>query len=260
MAIDAHVHLSESGLWGPRELAADPATLLRQMDEAEIDSAVLLPIFGRDNEDWAAETASASQGRIKAFVPVSPLTESPAARLQRIRRHDAKGMKLHPRFQGLSLGDQRVISFFQELQEEFSGALLIDCFLTDQDPQSRIEEVAEFVEQVDGLKLILAHSGAFRFERIVPLASRHPHVWVDTSFTFNVFLKHSKHSHMNRLASMLRETGPDKVIFGSDFPECPIADSRQLMQRCLREAGFSASDLNQVLDANILSILGERDA
>ena len=51
MVIDAHVHVSKDGNWFDTDLVATPERLLRQLDRADIDRAVLLPTFNNcDNE------------------------------------------------------------------------------------------------------------------------------------------------------------------------------------------------------------------
>lgn len=256
-ALDFHTHLAESGVWHYRDLRADPATLMADLDAAEVELAVLLPIAGRDREDWALRTAQLSGGRILSFLPVAPLGETPQERLHKIRGADARGLKLHPRLQELRLTDPRVVSFFQQLEKDFRGVLLIDCFFTDDEPGRNIEDVASFVEAVSGMTLVLAHCGAFAFQAIVPLAEKHPHVRVDTSFTLNFFRKHGKEDLIDELGRRLADLPAEKVLFGSDFPEFSVAESRRLLEEVMEKAGFSREERWRVLGDNARRLLWE---
>ncbi|HSR50233.1 MAG TPA: amidohydrolase family protein [Acidobacteriota bacterium] len=256
-ALDFHTHLAEGGRWFYRDLPADAETLIADLDAADAELAVLLPIAGRDREEWALKTAELSAGRILSFLPVDPLGETPSQRLEKIRGADARGLKLHPRLQELRLSDPKVVTFFQQLARSFHGVLLIDCFFTDHEPAEHVEEVASFVEQVEGMTLVLAHCGAFAFQEIVPLAKKYEHVRVDTSFTFNLFRKHGKTDLIRGLGARLADLPAEKILFGSDFPECPVADSRQLLEAVMEEAGFSQADRWRILGDNARRLLWE---
>ncbi|HSR67497.1 MAG TPA: amidohydrolase family protein [Acidobacteriota bacterium] len=256
-ALDFHTHLAESGIWHYKDLPADPSSLIADLDAADVELAVLLPIAGRDCEEWALRTAQLSGGRILSFLPVDPLGETPQERLHRIRGADARGLKLHPRLQELRLSDPRVVSFFQQLEQEFRGVLLIDCFFTDDEPARHIQDVASFVEAVSGMTLVLAHCGAFAFRQILPLAERFKHVRVDTSFTLNLFRKHGKKDLIDELGRRLADLPAEKVLFGSDFPEYSVAESRRLLEEVMEGAGFSREERWRVLGDNARRLLWE---
>lgn len=256
-ALDFHTHLAEGGVWHYKDLPADASTLIADLDAADVELAVLLPIAGRDREEWALRTAQLSGGRILSFLPVDPLRETPRERLEKIRGADARGLKLHPRLQELRLGDPRVVSFFQQLERDFSGVLLIDCFFTDHEPRRHIEEVASFVEAVSGMTLVLAHCGAFAFEEILPLAEKFEHVRVDTSFTLNLFRKHGKERLIEELGLRLADLPTEKVLFGSDFPEYSVRESRLLLEEVMDSAGFSREERWRILGDNARRLLWE---
>ena len=255
--IDFHTHLTESGVWHFKQVRADISTLCADLDSARAESAILLPIAGMDREAWALETAARSGGRLVTFLPVDPLIETPSQRLCRINALRAPGLKLHPRLQQLTLDDPRVLSFFRDLGQSYAGVLLVDCFLSDSDPERRIQEVEVFVEQVRGMRIVLAHCGGFRFQRIVPLVNEYQHVFVDTSMTLHVFRRHGKADLTRALASLLTELPSTRILFGSDFPECRVPDAVKLTEDVLAAGGFSDMSLRNVFHENAERLLQE---
>lgn len=111
---DHHQHLLRSALTPPAGYAQSAAELIRQLDEAKIDRAVLLSIayqFGSPNRppvaneyervkaenDWTAEQAAQFPKRLIAFCGVNPLKVYALEEITRCARDPRlrRGLKLH---------------------------------------------------------------------------------------------------------------------------------------------------------------------
>lgn len=111
---DHHQHLLRSALTPPEGYAQSAAELIRQLDEAKIERAVLLSIayqFGNPNRpavaneyervkaenDWTAEQAAQYPKRLTAFCGVNPLKDYALQEIARCAKDPRlrRGLKLH---------------------------------------------------------------------------------------------------------------------------------------------------------------------
>lgn len=204
MIIDAHVHV-KGGDEYRREFT--PEVILRTMDEAGVDRSVIFSIClpGRESNELTARCHAAAPDRFIPFAHVLPAEGCEAQRELRRAVEDlgCRGLKLH-------LGET------PEATAEDLAAVCADAVELDLpvlvDFANRFEAAEALVEALPNLKLIVAHLGAPRDERLVDrfigLARRHPNVCLDSSYS----------SVPWKIADAIRELGARRVIFGSDGP------------------------------------------
>jgi uncharacterized protein len=113
---------------------------------------------------------------------------------------------------------------------------------------------AEVLEANPGLAAIIAHMGAPEYAEFFELALRFPRVHLDTTMAFTDF--------MERLAPCppaVRERAgahPERIVFGSDFPNIPYPYAHQLV--ALERLGFGTGWLRTVCHDNGARLLGVR--
>jgi predicted TIM-barrel fold metal-dependent hydrolase len=99
----------------------------------------------------------------------------------------------------------------------------------------RIEHV---LRQHPRLRLSVPHFGADEVDAYVDLLTRYDHLWVDTTMVFADYFP-------VRPDPKILTVRPERVLFGTDFPNLPYAWDREL--RRLTRMGVGDADLEQIL-------------
>ena len=86
--------------------------------------------------------------------------------------------------------------------------------------------MGEVLEANPELVAVIAHMGGGEYEEFLQLALRYPNVHLDCTITFTDFMNRIRH-YPAQLLDTLAER-PDKVVFGTDFPNIPHAYAHQL--------------------------------
>jgi predicted TIM-barrel fold metal-dependent hydrolase len=100
------------------------------------------------------------------------------------------------------------------------------------------------------LKVCVPHLGADEFDAYARLLERYDNLWLDTTMAIADYLP------MSWSWIELLRTHPDRILYGTDFPNVPYAWDREL--RKLSESGLSPSALGQILSANALRLFSGR--
>jgi predicted TIM-barrel fold metal-dependent hydrolase len=203
--IDCHVHAGHApNLTDPWTTIADPAEILRRMDEAGVDKACIFPISNQTYEAANQEIAAICRkypGRFIGFAKHDPNTEAGRIRamlLRECRELGLRGLKMHA--PGPSPEILEVVS-------ELGIPILYHPARV-----ARFEEVARANPQVD---LILAHLGSdmsmdYREHlAAIELARTYPNVYLDTSTV--VITRY--------LEEAIAEAPDGKMVYGTDEPE-----------------------------------------
>lgn len=255
--IDSHVHLSPTGKWPYKSLDASERRLYRELNEADVGHAFLLPVPTLQSNDWARAVADKSSGRLRAFHAIDPLQDSPDDLARKAREQGTVGFKFHPRIQGLAVDDRRILDFFTTLADNCRALVIVDAFFSDEDDDPA-PAISRFLDAAEGLKTVLAHSGGFHFSSVAPLAER-PDVYLDTSYAPNVFVKHGRQDLLDDLGEAWRSVGPEKILFGSDFPECSVPHSLKVVVSIL-QCTLSDPEARLVFEGNAQRLLRELGA
>jgi predicted TIM-barrel fold metal-dependent hydrolase len=272
MIIDSHTHIFSPRMRQRREeyLRRDPSfaemyaspkanlataeELLASMDEAEIDSSVVLGFAWSELEscvqhnDYLLEAAARSGGRLVPFCTIQPQAGNDAFReMERCARAGARGLgELRPDSQGYRLDDGAAAEVLAEAALHHGLVLLFHV----SEPvghaypgkgELSVASFYRFVAGHGGLPVVGAHwAGGLPFYALMPevrqaLAGAH----FDTAATPLLY-----EPAVYRQAADL--VGAERILFGSDFPLIS-----QLRQRQAIEEAFAVDDRERAL------ILGE---
>lgn len=226
------------------------AGLLQTMDEAGIDMGLALGVgikastVARTNEF----IGTVPRDRLVPFGTVHP-DLSVEENLKSLLDNGIVGVKLHPLFQALSLADPRVIEIARALAENGLTVITHVGAGADADANERgaPASLRTLVDAVPDLTVIACHFGGYhRLDE----AEQHiigSRVNLETSWPPAL-----AELAPERIVSMVREHGADRVVFGSDWPMAnPSAEIATI-----RGLGLTKEEEDGILGGNLARILG----
>jgi predicted TIM-barrel fold metal-dependent hydrolase len=237
--------------------------LLREMDRAEVERAVLLGWYWNRLENCAgqnrffAECVRAHPERLAAFATIQPrgaARDAVRAEMRRARDEGLAGLgELSPHTQGYGIDDP---VFRDALAHAAEWRWPVNLHVTD--PNSRIypgrvetslEDFMRLAREWPRVRFVLAHWGGLLPLRD-PAAEALPNLYYDTAASPLIY----DDSVWERFLA----TVPDRrVLFGSDFPlnNYPKLDPAPAMARFVAEAKAARAP-ETVLRENALRLLG----
>ncbi|OGG01711.1 MAG: hypothetical protein A3F83_00360 [Candidatus Glassbacteria bacterium RIFCSPLOWO2_12_FULL_58_11] len=263
--IDFHCHFFPDELAGraiPRMEASSGcraftdgtrAGLLRSMDRAGIESALVLPVATNPEKVSSVNRFSASVAEPRLVIAGALHPKSPvwAGDIKEVIALGFKAVKLHPEYQNFRADEPEYLPFFAALRD--SGLLLV--FHAGQDLSynppwgGAPSQLAWLLDQLPGIKIFASHLGGYRmwdeFERC--LLGRP--VYMDTSFSFGEISD-------ERIRSLIVRHGPDKVFFGTDSP---WLDQKTEVENVLR-LGLGAELEEKLFNGNAIRLLPELES
>ncbi len=230
---------------------ASLAILLEEMDRNEVHTAVLVAVEGIVSNAAVAKARKEHPNRFLTYCCANPLTMTADAFRKVYVEGGFVGIKFHLRLHHVPL-DERTRSFFRALAD-LQPVLLVDAWFSDADSDADVRALSDFVRQLPGLRIILAHAGGFRFQDVLPLV-QHKHIFVDLSYVLNTFKKHKKELLISAFMRQLADVPVDKILFGSDFPEYSITETKGLLFALLDE--YRLTNLRkQIVEENYVRLM-----
>lgn len=199
--------------------------LLGEMDALRIERAVLLPIAaGLSHNDTMTEkwrAAVASSGHAERFVSFCSVYARHADAVDRLRAYHAmgyRGLKFHPTMQQTAPDDPAAMTVFMECRR-LGMPVFLHAGRAGIEPDfvqgyAEIDRYVQPITDLPDLPFVFGHSGARDFEEALGLARDHDNVWMDT-----------QGQGVSNLRRLLDELGPERLVFGSDWPWYPQAAS-----------------------------------
>jgi predicted TIM-barrel fold metal-dependent hydrolase len=219
---------------------------------------VLTGLAGHITTDDVLALCADAGGRllpVGAFDPAAHATEDEVRRAARgeLAGRGLLGVKLHPRLGRYDVLDDRVLAFLDELGSWTDERLAVWICSIVHVPGLRtrrgpVESLCELVGRHPGLAFVLVHGGGPDLLRLATAVRPATNALLDLSQT----LTHLRLSSVKLDLRQLLEHFERRLVFGSDFPECDIAQAR----RELEDAADGTGDaLGRVLGANLVEAL-----
>jgi predicted TIM-barrel fold metal-dependent hydrolase len=245
------------GLWGSKFAQTQTIPgLIAEMDAMRVQQALILPIkmglpFGDDqNQQWRnAIDKAAADNRLISGLSVHPSNEN---RIARMRAHAATGarlMKLHPTVQKFYPDDPGMMEVYAEA-ERLGLVIFFHGGRAGIEPESRLRyamprHYESVLANFPRLPVILGHAGARDSEAMVRLALNYENAWLGI---------HGQ--GVTRLNEIIRSTGGERLLFGSDWPFYHIGASLAKVLMCTDSADRSEIRRN-ILRNNALALFPE---
>lgn len=189
--------------------------LVAEMDRFRVTHAVILAIDfpvgpGSRNSQIYLESAR-RYPRLIPFVSVHPYNPFMEKKVRKLQAAGGVGMKIHPPMQLVRANNPRSIKL-AKLCGELGLPCLYHSGASDIAPkwQEDLPAIKHFwkpVEQLPNTTFIFGHSGIHLYKEAIALGKDHPNVYLETSGQPGW-----------RIREMIEGMGPDRILFGSDWP------------------------------------------
>lgn len=212
------------------KLPADLTPAQRAQAEEEIRQQMVARLQRRNA--WTCQVAG-EHPQLAAFISVDPILMDEAALVAEVeesRRNGASGIKLHPANQQFYPNDRRLWPVYHTAQAlglpilSHSGRGI----LPGTEGYARPSLFAEALAGFPALNFVLAHLGWGYTDEAMELVRGYPNVSFDLSFAINGSEARPELSD-EEAAALIRRIGPERVLFGSDWPWChPLKDAQRI--------------------------------
>ncbi|RIL05339.1 MAG: amidohydrolase [Proteobacteria bacterium] len=217
--------LRDQGLpWGSAAARTHTlANLLAELDAmggaraAVLGMALGLPWNDRVTETWMQAIAeSPARDRFVPFASVHPRDAGWRAKLRGFAARGARGVKLHPEMQRFAPDDPEAMEIYAEC-ERLGLPVIFHAGRSGIEPEwmrpyALIRHYTPAIEAFPRVQFLLGHAGARDVADAVTAAQRYPNVWLEIAC-----------QGATQLAAILDTVGPERVVFGSDWPFYPLA-------------------------------------
>jgi predicted TIM-barrel fold metal-dependent hydrolase len=229
MIVDAHVHIwkKDPRFPDPSVTIMSPASdiplelLRRYMDEHGVGRAVLVqPMYPGEDNSLVADAARADPDRFAAVCVVDPrLPEAPDRLEHWVKERGCRGLRLRPAFAGEGVAFEN-----DPLWERCRKLGIVVSILA---RREHVEAIDRRAGRFPDVRLIVDHlahpdpvagPAAPAFQALLALADR-PNVFVKPTGFHNFSKRPYPHEDCDAIfKAVLDRFGPDRMIWGSDFP------------------------------------------
>jgi hypothetical protein len=174
--------------------------------------------------------------------------------LDRALSAGARAIKIHAHVQCVAADDPRLDDVYAAAIDH--DAVLVfhcgnepasDAYRCDVKALCTPEALARSLARFPSLKIVVPHLGSGELDRYEAMLDRHPGLYLDTAMMLSHYFADDRGFDLVRRR-------PDRVLFGSDFPNLPYAWERDL--RGVIELGLDDTQRRAVLGGNARRLLG----
>ncbi len=260
MIIDVHTHVHPDRDGMGSRYDATLEFMLENLASCEVDKAVLLgeavdvPYIKSVENAFVAECCAKHPDKFIGFAAIHPLEPEAPKRLEEdVHRYNLQGLKLHPRFQGVSAADPRIVPLVEKAAE-LDLPVAVDAYLWKPTPLAvqmpmNIDVLCKRVPQA---KIIMTHSGGFRYLDALAVATANDRVYLDVSAALTYFFETP---FEEQFMFVLKKLGPKRIMFGSDHPQLPLKPTYELSKRIFEKHGFTPEQMEWIFGKTFESIL-----
>lgn len=258
MIADSLTHVTPDGKWFASKLDASETELLRQLDEAEVDRAVLVALAGYIENEFILEVCQRHPDRLVPCASFNPALYASAEEAKKNLRvqltgHRYRALKLHPRLNRYDPLDPRCLGALEEVSSwDRPLPVWIDTlfyFRGGRLQKPPVDTIHELVGRFPSLPFVLLHGGGSWILQVAEAIRDCSNAYLDISFTLHRYRSAS-------IALDLRAILTDfdrRVVFGSDFPEVSLPDALATFREIA--SGLPPEKCANVLGLNLSKIL-----
>ena len=241
-------------------------TLENEMKAANIDACLILPTADAENikkiNSMFLEITEISKS-IYTACTLHPEYSNNKEELRRFKEKNIRGIKLCSFSQGFALCSAKALDLFDMIRDEnkyneCKFFIVLDTFYdasaffgTDPKNNTTPALFGDLVKNYPEIKFIGAHMGGLNapFKEILKYLSPAENLYLDTS--------NAAHTLENsEFLQLLKLHGPDRILFGTDWPWFGYKSEINLIQNFINNAGFTENHKAAVFGGNIAKLLG----
>ncbi len=225
--------------------------LLEAIKKSNIDLAVSLPVLTKPAQFEGVNNFALELNKknlpIISFAGIHPSCENLADKMVEIKNMGFKGVKIHPDYQYTFIDDKAYIEILKcanELDLIVTTHAGVDDGFPNEPVRCTPDRVIKVLNDVKGVKLVLAHMGGSRLPNEVLDTLCGKDVYFDTSFNMHFMEKTIFNSIVNK-------HGADKLLFATDSPWRDIGEEIQILQAM----DLTSEQLDKILYKNAKNLL-----
>jgi uncharacterized protein len=226
------------------------------MDAAGVSKAAVIAIAPHIANAVVRDAAAAHPARLVAIGSVNPLEADAAQQVDAaVGEFGARGIKVHPRLQGLKFEHLDRLVPVADRCGHHRVPLVVCSFLGGPDlyRARTLELCHELAQACPSTSIVLAHAGGYRPLDALLILKANPNVHVDVSFS-PLYFRGS--SVVQDIEYLIRKADPQRVLFGSDFPEASISESAAFIREATARAQWSPAQIEGIVHDNAARLLG----
>ncbi len=226
------------------------ANLLEHMEATGVDAAVICPVATRPDQvrsinQWAA---GLDDERLIGFGALHPDCSHLDEEIQFLLDCGIRGVKLQPHFQGFELLAPETLHMLERIEGQLTVLLHAGQEIkTIQDVQPTPQRLLQLHQSFPHLQLILAHLGGYQMWDEVEEYLVGQNVYFDISYVFG-------YATDEQISRIIHHHGPQRIVFGSDFPWQSPAEVLAGLDRIQLEP----SQRRMILSQNLIGLLDLR--
>jgi hypothetical protein len=174
---------------------------------------------------WVVEFAK----RYKNAIPFACVWPEDEDRVEYIRSlfdvYDFRGIKIQPLVQKFYPDDERMYKIYDLILDKGKWISFHIGTAPQRNRYVGYKNFKKFLDKYPDAKVIVAHMGAFEYEKFLNLLDAHENLYLDTTMIYipnNIFNEREK-NRPNREDLL---TYQDRILYGSDFPNIPYEYER----------------------------------
>lgn len=246
---DCHTHLGSRPNATLGHATFDAEQMLADMDACGVDMIVGFPM-ANPHTDYRAQNLQLIEfmrrypERIVAYARIQPyFREQAVAQVAEYASLGIKGLKLHPfmDFGGTPINNRELIFPLMEVAAAHAMTVLIH---SGEAWNSSPALIGDLASHFPAATFIIGHSGLWEFhDQAIEVARRLPNVFLDTAET----------APPGVINALVRQTSPERVLYGSDHPFIPFGFE---IGKVAKYADLTPPELRLVLGENLARVLG----
>ncbi|MEX0676128.1 MAG: amidohydrolase family protein [Pirellulales bacterium] len=261
MIIDSLTHVTPDGRWFNTAYDASEDRLLREMDAAHVDRAVVVALAEFISNEFVLEACNRHSERLLPGASFNPAAHRDAATAAGVFRSELRDspfcvLKLHPRLNRYDPLDPRCLALLEEMASWTTPIpVWLDSLLYCKGVALRkpiVDTIHDIVSRFPALQFVILHSCGTWALHLAEAVRDCPNAMLDFSFTFFRYADTSMAVDFRHLL----HTFDRRMVFGSDFPEISVEAAMRLFRRLAESV--SDERCNNVLGNNLSGLLTAR--
>ena len=241
------------------------ANLKKRMQVCNIDFSLLLPTASVEMIEKVNSKFIKTAMQHKCLFTAGtlhPEFENIEKELKRLAENNIKALKLCSFSQGFQLNSKETFTLFNKIQNyntnnDYSFFIILDTFTlaheyfnTDPENTTTPELIQTLVKKYPEINFVAAHMAGLLapFSNIKKHISKYDNLFLDTSNATHTLSQHE-------FIDLIKIQGPEKIIFGTDWPWFDFLTESEILKNLLNKAGFSKHQKEMIFGYNIHNLI-----